>query len=190
MPEDIGLTYCWMSYYMNDNPDKVVKIHKPEFRGDCHVIAAAENRISGTPTLMVRRELIEKVGGVYNDQKCALMGADVDFATRLCQITKVDYIPESLVKVYLSHGHARLSTNFYSDYVHKNIRYHEYFLSEFHEIFDENPKLANYHLFYIARFNFLAREYKQGFIALRKLLKTNPSIKQIFKVISALIIMK
>lgn len=146
---EFGMIYCWMTYYDSLTGKKVLE-HNHTLRGDVADISVELPRVCGTPTLMVRKEVFEEVGGTYNDN-IGIIGADWEMAARICQITKVDYIPESLVRVYVNHSHARLSTDFYSDKARKGIVFHNHFLTYFQDIFDRVPKYAKYHYYQLAK---------------------------------------
>ena len=72
-------------------------------------------------------------------------------AARICQITKVDVIPESLVRVYVNHSHARLSTDFYAERARKDIILFNHFLSKFSTAFKRHPEYAKFHYYKLAR---------------------------------------
>lgn len=179
LPESIGLTYCWMTIY-DTQTGKVLRIHKPEFRGDCGDITAAYQCISGTPTLMIRREIFEAVGGTFDDS-IGLIMSDQELVARICQITKVDYLPESLIKIYENHNHARLTTNFYSEKLKRDILFRKHFLTKFHDVFERQPSLADEHYFNLCRDYFKLHQYRNGLKNYCLLLKCKPSIKQIIK---------
>ena len=190
LPEEYGMVYCWMTYYSNDDPDTPLRVHCPNYSGWVKEIAVAENKISGTPTLLVKRDIIERIGGVYQDYHCGLPGADVHLATRICSVCKVKCMPESLVKVYVNHGTSRLSDNNDKEFFKNSIKFHRCFLNDFPEVFEKSPKLANYHLYYITRFCFKLGDYKNGFLSFEKLLKTSPSITQLRNVFAAILLRK
>jgi glycosyltransferase involved in cell wall biosynthesis len=190
LPVDYGMVYCWMTYYRNDDPNTPIKIHSPKYHGWVKDVAVAENRISGTPTLLVRREIIEKIGGVYQDSHCGLPGADVHLATRICSVCKVECMPESLVKVYVAHGKKRLSDTVDKEFFRNSIRFHQCFLDDYPEVFVKNPKRSNYHLYYLTRFYFKLGDYKNGFVSFGKLLRTCPSFIQLRNVLAALLLRK
>lgn len=144
LPEDYGLIYCWMSYFNNDEPDKVIRIHATKLRGYVGETTPVKPLVCGTPTLMIRRNVFEEYGGTFNDSIGIIM-SDWELVARITQKYKVDYIPESLVKVYVNHGHARLTTDFYQEKAKKSLYFHQHFLSFFADVFDKNPKSAYYH---------------------------------------------
>lgn len=187
--QDVGLIYCWMSYFEENNPDHCIKVHAPKYTGDISQIQASIQPVSGTPTLMIRREIFEQVGGTFDDS-CGYIMSDKELVTSIAQITKVNCLPESLVKVYVNHNFARLSTNFYSDKIHKDIVYHKHYLAKFSTIFDNNPNLASYHLFELCRDYFKLRNFKEGFRFYWKMIKSHPSLMQIVKPIVGIILNK
>lgn len=188
-PSDIGMIYCWMSYYDEKKPDSCINIHAPQLRGNIGDIQASIQPLSGTPTLMIKRDIYESVGGTYDDS-CGYIGSDKELVTSITQITKVNYLPESLVKVYINHDLPRLSTNFYSQKIHKDIIYHKHYLSKFYSVFDRKPYLATYHLFEICRDYFKLQCYSEGFRWYWRMLKTKPSLKQVIKPLIGIIINK
>lgn len=188
---DFGLIYCWMSYYDFKTGKKKLD-HCYTLRGDCADISVEMPRVCGTPTLMVRKNVLDQVGGTYDDS-IGVIGADWELAARICQITKVDYIPESLVRVYVNHSHARLSTDFYSDKAHKGIIFHNHFLTHFKSNFDRVPKYAKYHYYQLAKCYVIlndkkmARKYLFMYFRISPLYNPGISRKDILKTIWKLI---
>jgi len=180
--KEYGVVYCWMSYYKNDNPDKVIRVHKPELRGDVSEIAPTKPLICGTPTMMIRRDVFEKYGITYRDD-VGYQLSDWELMTRIVQHCKVDYVPESLIKVYVNHGHARLTTNFYEDKAQKGIIFHTYFLKTWDYVFRKNPRSAGYHYSSLAICYAKLNQWGQAFNWYRLFLKTHPSIGVSFKVL-------
>lgn len=162
LPKEYGLIYCWMTYYDNVSGKKI-SVHKNELKGDVHDICLTGPKVCGTPTLMIRRDVFEKVGGTYDDS-IGIIGSDWELAARICQITKVNYIPESLVKVYVNHEYPRLSTDFYSEKAKRGIIFHEHFLKKFHENFIRHPEYAIYHYYMLSKYHI---ELKNNKIAIK-----------------------
>lgn len=191
LPNDYGMIYCWMTYFDSKTGKKVLE-HNHTFRGNCADISVEMPRICGTPTLMVRKEIFNQVGGSFNDSIGIIM-SDWELAARICQITKVDYIPESLVRVYVNHSHARLSTDFYSDKAHKGIIYHNHFLTHFKSNFDRVPKYAKYHYYQLAKCYItlndkkMARKYMSKYFRVSPFYNPGISRKDILKTIWKLI---
>ena len=186
LPEDYGIVYCWMSYYPNDNPNKQVRIHATKLRGYVGGITPTAPLVNGTPTLMIRRDVFNEYGGTYNDSIGIIM-SDWELVARITQKYKVDYVPESLIKVYVNHGHAQLSTNFYSDKATKIITFSNHFLNTYSELFKHYPYKANYHLNALYRAYFVKGDIMNGIKYYFKLLSTRPSLKQILSLPKALL---
>ena len=103
--EKVGMVYCWMDYF--DQKGNLIKEHHPKFKGYVFHDVLYVQRLGGCPTLLVRRDVVEKVGGF---DETLPRGNDGDFIRRVCRQYEVDYVPESLVKVYVGHGKGRIST--------------------------------------------------------------------------------
>ena len=144
LTDDYGFIYCWMTYFDNQS-NKVLRTHKPELRGLVADKVVSEPVLSGTPTLMFRAEVIRELGGWKSQDEIGII-SDWELCARACQKYKVDYVPESLVKVYINHGSVRQSDlSYYNELRKRNIRFHEYFLEEFAPVFKRHPQLAYDH---------------------------------------------
>lgn len=181
-PDSVGVVYCWMSYYDYEKKDVVIRVHKTELKGFVGDITPEKPRVCGTPTIMFRRSVFEEFGGAFDDS-IGFLGSDWEFLARVTQKYEVDYVPESLVKVYVNHGHARLSTDFYKEKAKRGIIFHTHFLNIFKDVFDRFPRRAQYHYqslcVYYSKLN--DREHARFF--LRKYLKTKPNLWNAIKVI-------
>lgn len=136
LPEEYGMVYCWMTYFDSSKNDAFIHVHKTELKGLVPIEASIKPSVSGTPTLLIRPKAFWAVGGF--DEK-ADMTTDWEFCARFCHHWKVDYVPESLVNVYVNHMYDRLSTQmrYNKAYLKKRIAMHEYYLEEFHDTFDK-----------------------------------------------------
>lgn len=172
LPEDYGMIYCWMTYYDSETGRKGYE-HKFQLKGDVADICVSAPMICGTPTLMVRKEVFEAIGGTYDDSS-GVIGADWEMATRICQITKVDFLPESLVRVYTNHSHSRLSTDFYTEKAKKYIVFHNHFLTHFPGAFSRYPKYARYHYYMLAKCYLELRDKKNARKYLKKYFMLSP----------------
>jgi glycosyltransferase involved in cell wall biosynthesis len=186
-PQKVGMVYCWMSYYDAKQPDVVIGIHQPTIRGFAGDIAASAPIVCGTPTLMVRREIFNEIGGCYNDS-IGYVGSDWELATRICQICDVDYLPESLIKVYVNHGHARLSTDFYDEKAKKGILFHKHFLTEFASVFDRHPEYAKDHYYQLIRCYARLRNRKEAYYWYKKYTELNPGLRSKLSSLKVIII--
>jgi len=102
-PEQVRLVYCWMDYYENG---RLVRRHHPTLRGYVFDQVLDEQRLGGCPTLLVRREVVEDIGGF---DESLPRGNDGDFIRRICREYEVDFVPEVLVKVYTGHGREQIT---------------------------------------------------------------------------------
>lgn len=189
LPQEVGLIYCWMTYYSNDAPDKPLSVHCTKLRGDVKDIAVSAPLICGTPTMMVRREVFLSVGGTFDDST-GVIGSDWELFARVCQKCLVDFIPESLVKVYTNHGHARLSTNFYDEKARKSIRNAEHFLSLFKENFERHPEYRTMHLYSLSWANKSLGKTKEAWRYYRLFLSCKPRVSLILRLLIKLVLNK
>ena len=180
LPEEYGIVYCWMTYYNFNEPDKIIRIHKTELKGFVGDIAPSKPLITGTPTILLRRSVFEKFGGTFNDSIGYLM-SDWELCARICQKYKVDYVPESLVRVYINHGHARLTNNFYSDKAKKGILFHTHFLNEFKYVFERHPEYANLHYFNLSRNYAKLKQRNKAFKYHKLMCRTKPKLIEYLK---------
>lgn len=135
LPEEYGMVYCWMTYFDSSKDNVLMHIHKTELRGYVPIEASIKPCVSGTPTLLIRKKAFWAVGGFDEN---AEMTTDWEFCARFCHKWKVDYVPESLVNVYVNHIYDRLTTQMKSKaFLDKRIAMHEYYLKEFKDTFDE-----------------------------------------------------
>lgn len=176
LPEEYGLVYCWMTYY-DAATGKKVRRHNPQLKGDVSYDVVEKPAVSGTPTFLFRTNAFLKVGGWVSKEETGVI-SDWVFAARFCQQYKVDYIPESLIKVYINHGHVRMTNagQYYADSARKMIRFHAYFLSKYADVFEKHPKKAWYHYGGLTYSYFRIMELRKGLKYYTKLLKIKPNI--------------
>ena len=104
LSDDYGFVYCWMSYYDSSNNNTFLKVHKPQLRGFVGDEVVAEPVVTGSPTLMFRMDFYrQSVAGRPSLDETAI-ASDWAMCARACQLSKVDFVPESLVNVYVNHG--------------------------------------------------------------------------------------
>ena len=136
LPDDYGMVYCWMSYFDSSNDNAFMHVHKAELRGFVPVDAAIKPNVSGTPTFMFRKNVYDELGGWAEDMP---LTTDWELGARCCQKWKVDYVPESLVNVYVNHIYDRMSTQMRYDkaFLKKRIGMHEYFLNKYKDTYNK-----------------------------------------------------
>lgn len=184
LSNEYGIVYCWMTYYDSKDLSHALYVHAPTYRGDVHVEAVTGPNISGTPTLMIRNEVFQEYGGTFSED-CGLEGSDWELVARICQKYKVENVPESLVKVYINHGHSRLTTEIKHNDI---ITFSKYFLSTFKNVYAEDFHRANWHIYDLVRNNLKIRNYREALHYYLLLLKTKPSFKQLIAPIKDLIV--
>lgn len=161
LSEDYGFVYCWMSYYDSSKDNELIKIHNPQLRGFVGDDVVKEPTVSGSPTLMFRIDFYrDSVMGKPTREESPI-ASDWAMCARACQLTKVDFVPESLVNVYVNHGGVRQSEakKYYDDASKKLIKFHTYFLTAYADIFKRKPWLAVNHYYSIAINYFHLKQY-------------------------------
>ena len=103
-PPPVGLVYCWMDYF-DDKGQLVSEVH-PTLRGRVFDQVLDRQRLAGCPTLLVRRAVVEEVGGF---DESLPRGNDGDFIRRVCLRYEVDLVPRVLVRVHTGHGLHQIS---------------------------------------------------------------------------------
>lgn len=159
LPRDYGMVYCWMTYYDSSKNNSVIRIHNPHLKGFVPLQAAEAPTVSGTPAYMFRKEVYDELGGWAWDMPII---TDWEMGARCCQKWKVDYVPESLVNIYENHCYVRQTDNILKDksLFKKRVAMHQYFLDEFKDLFDKNPRHRSHHYSRMAYFSFKSGDYK------------------------------
>jgi len=96
--EDLGLVYSHYCF-VSDASGEMVRQVTPVWRGDV-VRRALVGCISALPTILARRQCLESVG-LFDEALPSCQ--DWDMWIRLSKHCAIDYVPESLVRVYM-HG--------------------------------------------------------------------------------------
>ena len=186
LSEDYGMVYCWMDYY-DTNTQKIVKTHNPQFSGYVLPDAVEQERVCGTPTLLLRRGVWEEC---VSKAKVTTIASDWLSGARICRKYKVDFVPEVLVKVYVNHGFVRMSDDsYYNSLLTKQIQFHLDFLDEFKDVFEQEPRRSALHLQMLAKNNMQLGNWKEGLWYYMKLIKYRPDFKT-FALIPYVVIQK
>ncbi len=181
LPDDYGMVYCWMTCY-DTRTGNVIQEHKPKLKGDASLDVVEEAVVSGTPLFFLKKEAFFSSGG-WVDPKVSGLRSDWAFGARFCQHYKVDYVPESLVNVYINHGSVRMSENekYYKDFYERDIKFAQYFLTTYKDIFDKYPKKSRNHVKSLVGSYFKLGRVKEGMPYYFKLLKIEFSLKNLFR---------
>ena len=136
LPEEYGMVYCWMTYYDSANNNSLIRVQRAELRGYVPVDSLIRPTVSGTPTFLFKKTVFEELGG-WNENNP--IPTDWELGARYCQKWKVDYIPESLVNVYVNHIYERTSSlmRYDKSWLKKRIAMHEYMLKEYSNTYDK-----------------------------------------------------
>ena len=105
LPLKVGMVYCWMNYYENE---KLINEHHPTIKGSVFPMVLDEQRLGGCPTLLIRKEVLAKIGEFDESIR---RGNDGDLVRRICNKYEVDYVPEVLVKVNVGHGYSSIGSD-------------------------------------------------------------------------------
>lgn len=174
LPEDYGFIYCWMTYFDSSNNNSIIRVHNPQLRGYVADEVVGEPVISGTPTLMFRSSFFNKLGGWKSLDEIG-MASDTELCVRACQLSKVDFIPESLVNVYENHGSVRQSEGkYYKDPYKRLVKFHKYFLTTFADNYKRRPEKASYHCYLLAVSYYHLGEYFQCVKYFLRAFRLNP----------------
>jgi len=100
----VGLVYGWMEYFQDG---KSIKVYNPKLKGNVFKSMLSTQAIGGCPTLVIKKEVIQKVG-LFDEN--LPRGNDGDFIRRISKYYLVDFIPEIVANVYVGHKD-RISVN-------------------------------------------------------------------------------
>ena len=103
--DNVGMVYCWMEYC---DDEKTISYRKPELAGYIFRETLSKQPIGNSSTLLVRKKVIDEIGGF---DETLPRGNDGDFIRRVCQKYSVLYVPKVLVRIYIEHGHSRITSN-------------------------------------------------------------------------------
>ena len=93
--QSIGLVYTGAEIIYTSKNYKYIR--QPKHRGDLSKEILMRNYIGTTSSVMVKRSLLEKVGGFDNDMPAL---QDYDLWIRIAQVAQIGYINKPLIKYY------------------------------------------------------------------------------------------
>jgi glycosyltransferase involved in cell wall biosynthesis len=141
----VGLIYCWTNFF-DEKSDKTLFYCKNSIEGNVFKYTLEKMSLCSFPTLMFKREALDKIGG-FQDR----VGFPSDWQTvcRLAQYYHVKYAPEVLVKVNKNHIYEQMSKpeNKTLDYYIRVSNWQIDFLNEFKEGYKKYPKKSLVHIY-------------------------------------------
>lgn len=179
LPSDYGFIYGAMSYYDNST-NQYLYDHKAEIEGGKELLSTAVSDaiVCGTPTFMFRRDVFNAIGGTWisgigNERSDWALGCRA-----LKEGWKVAALKESYVKIYVNHNAVRLSSSkFYKDNNSRYITFHNYFLSEYNNVFEQYPQAATIHYESLIQYYISNGNFKKSFTIWMILIKKNARLK-------------
>lgn len=161
----VGLIYAWMEYYENG---KSIKIHTPSIKGNVFEEMLDKQAIGGCPTIIIKREVIERIG--YFDEHL-LRGNDGDYWRRITKFYNVDYVPRILAKINID-SENRISENTWEN-IQNAINGYKKRIKDFNNDFERHPIQKSNVFFLIAINYFRIKEYKQSIFWLEEAVSCN-----------------
>lgn len=181
LPLEYGFIYGSMSYYDNDS-QKYLYDHKATYEGGSELlpIAVSGSYVCGTPSFMFRRDVFESIGatwipGIGNERSDWALACKA-----LKEGWKVAALKDSYLRIYVNHSAVRMSDDkFYEDHCKRYVKFHNYFLTEYADVFKEHPLSAVLHYECLMYYNILLGEDKVARDIWFKLIKTRFNIRSI-----------
>lgn len=126
LPAKYGMVYCWMDFYRNG---EIFAKRHPTYRGFIFDQVLDNQRIGNSSTLLVRKEVIETIGGF---DESLPRGNDGDFIRRVCLNYQVEVVEEVLLKYYADSPN-RITSKWDKQGIEAAITGHQVKLSKFKE---------------------------------------------------------
>jgi glycosyltransferase involved in cell wall biosynthesis len=133
LPDEYGMVYCWMDYFNSEG--QIIHQTHPSIKGNIFEKVLLTESIGGTPTYLIRKAVIDRVGGFDTN---LVFGDDGEFIRRIAKYYKVEFVPEVLAKVYIDHGFKRQSDMDPATY-REAINSRLYLLEKYKQDFDQIP---------------------------------------------------
>jgi glycosyltransferase involved in cell wall biosynthesis len=175
LPERFGMVYCWMDYY--DANNKLIHQHHPTLKGYVFPQVLDAQRLGGCPTLLVKRNVVDQIGGF---DESLPRGNDGDFIRRVCRKYEVDYVPEVLVKVYTEHGSERISSK-NKESIKNAIKGEKIKFSKFHKELNALPEQKSNIYTHIGNHYAALRHFKSAFRYYLKAIIASPKNRKYYK---------
>lgn len=169
---DVGLVYTGVHIlYVNDGVEYSAC---PSNEGDLRTEILLENCIGTTSTVMVRKEILEQVGG-FDEKLPALQ--DFDLWIRVCQLTEVRVIKEELINYYNYRNNVQISS--FTRKYEESFQYIDEKYREKIECLSESEKMRREKNMYYLLVNKALRnnDSKRARVYIKKYLKSNWDMK-------------
>ena len=164
----VGMVYCWFDIYRDQ---EIIGTRRPQLRGNIFDQLLISQPLGNASTLLVRREVIDKIGGFDENLP---RGNDGDFIRRVGQYYAIEVVPEVLVHYFVDHdGNPRI-TGIDKQSILNGIRGHEAKLEKFSDAFYARPKQHSSLLAIIGRQYARIGEKKSAQFYLISALRRNP----------------
>ncbi|MBP1911700.1 glycosyltransferase family 2 protein [Thermococcus stetteri] len=161
LPKDYGLVYTAFTYYYLDR-NKIIGVKRPKASGDVYRHLLKDN-ITGTSTIMVRRECFKRAGLFRED---FVTCEDWDMWLRMAKICRFGAIDEPLVDYTIHSGQFS-----FAKYLTGRYR-----MIEAHGDIRHNPKVLSYHLLQIGILKLFSGD-KSGAKDLLRAFGLNPTMR-------------
>ena len=142
---NVGMVYCWTNFY-DERLGKTLFYCKNEFEGDVFKFTLEKMSLCSFPTLMFRREALNKIGGFRDN---AGFPSDWQLVCRLAQHYHVKYVPQVLIKVNKNHIYEQMSRPKAKtiDYYQRVSNWQLDFLHEFRSGYNKYPGKSLVHIY-------------------------------------------
>ncbi|MFC1603526.1 glycosyltransferase family 2 protein [Planctomycetota bacterium] len=165
---EVGLVYAWMEYF---HDGELVRKWYPKLKGYIFPEMLDNQAIGGCPTIMIKRNVIGKVG--YFDETLP-RGNDGNFMRRITKHFEVDYVPDVLARIHIGHE-GRISENTREN-LKAEIYAYERRLEYFREDFEKHPHQQANVLAKVAMSSFGIGEIRKGLASLSRMFRTKTSL--------------
>lgn len=172
-PSSVGMVYCWLDYL---DGEEVVNEYRPTLSGDIFQHTLAAQPIGNASTLLVRREVIEDIGGF---DESLPRGNDGDFIRRVTRKYEVDYVPEVLVRYHVGHDYQRITREDEAG-IRNAIKGKRTKLQKFDQELDQYPREHARVLVSLARQHWRVGEWGAGLSCLSRAITIAPLTADIY----------
>lgn len=106
-PDTCGLIYCWFEYF-SASTGQVIEVRKPSLSGEVFAKTIERQPLGNGSTFLIPKHVFNSVSGFDETLK---RGIDGDFVRRLARQFNVNFVPETLARLRVDHGHGRITND-------------------------------------------------------------------------------